>query len=219
MCVAEEFHDLGHGLFEWSAYDRTVKVDLHAHALVVANRLEWIDPVALRPEVRAELLEVARLAGGPGATQGGDVWLTNGNHARAAGAFRTRGGAGDPMKVRAADEAREALREDGLEVDGPATGGPFEVIPLAGFGPGEVAYFHPENGGTLFVGDALINLPVPFGFSVLPEKYCSEPRAARESLRRLLDVEFTRLLFAHGTPLVAGARAKLAALLTDTSKP
>ena len=205
MTAADDFHDLGHGLFEWSAYDPAVKVDLHAHALATAGELICVDPIPLRREAWAELL------GASGAPKAGLVLLTNGNHARAADAFRRRSGAA----VCAYGDAHEALREDGLKVDAAPRG--LEPIALPGFGPGEVAYFHPADGGTVFIGDALINLPAPYGFSMLPDKYCADPRLARASLRRLLDLDFVRMLFAHGTPLLTGARTKLEGLLASTA--
>lgn len=206
MRAADDFHALGHGLFGWSAYDPTVKVDLHAHAVLVANHgLVFIDPVPLRTEALAELLDAA------GRPETRSVLLTNGNHARAAGWFRDQSG----VPVFAPAGAHAALGADGLKPDGDAAQGEaLMAIPLPGFGPGEVAYFHPDHGGTLFVGDALINLPAPYGFSVLPAKYCADPKLARGSLRALLDVPFTRILFAHGTPVLADARTKLEALLS-----
>ena len=203
MYAADDFHDLGHGLFEWSAYDPAVKVDLHAHALAVDRELVCFDPVDLRREAREELFAAA------GASGFALILLTNGNHARASEKFRRQFDA----PVCAHEGARAALRADGLVVgvDEPPRG--LKTLVLPGFGPGEVAYLSPADGGTLFVGDALINLPAPHGFDILPEKYCEDPKVARGSLRTLLDVPFERILFAHGTPLVTGAQAKLESLL------
>ena len=64
-----------------------------------------------------------------------------------------------------------------------------------------------DDGGTLIVGDALINFE-PHGFAFLPPKYCSNPKQMRRSLRKLLDYDFERMLFAHGTPILHGARAR-----------
>ena len=203
MRAADDFHDLGHGVFEWSAYDPTVKVDLHAHALVVRGELVAVDPIPLLKRAERELLEAA------GASGFSSILLTNGNHARAAGELRKRFG----VQVCAHSEARTALRADGVEVDSDKVPGELETLVLPGFGPGEVAYFSPDHAGTLFVGDALINLPPPHGFNVLPDKYCEDSKIARGSLRKLLDVSFERIVFAHGTPLGTGARAKLEALL------
>jgi glyoxylase-like metal-dependent hydrolase (beta-lactamase superfamily II) len=64
----------------------------------------------------------------------------------------------------------------------------------------------------MVVGDALINFE-PHGFGLLPAKYCLDPSLMRQSLRKLLDYAFDRMLFAHGTPILSGARARLERLL------
>ena len=296
MPAADDFHDLGGGLFAWSAYSPAAKVELSAHALVLpgpgsaagmeadASRiLVFVDPIALRPAALEELLRVA--AATPAA-----VLITNGNHARAADDFRRR----LRVPVLAAAEARAALREDGLEIDGeiPAAGasggqgtgkgenrgavgdggdrgavgdggdrvagaspvspafpdapplfanggGRLRAIALPGFAAGETAFFYSAAGGgdggkdgggsggsgvgdgdaggfggTLLVGDALIHLEPPYDFVPLPKKYCTAPKETPAALRRLLDLpRFERMTFAHGTPLLVGARARLAALL------
>ena len=87
-----------------------------------------------------------------------------------------------------------------------------EVIEIEGAVAGEIALYQPSNRGTLIVGDALINFE-PYGFSLLPKKYCTDQRLMRRSLNRLLDHSFERLLFAHGTPITSGARTRLEQLL------
>lgn len=213
MKPADDFHDLGHGEFEWSAFDPAVKVDLHAHALATAGgQLFFIDPIPLRPAALDEMLDAAGDHAKPAA-----VLLTNGNHARAADAFRRR----FRVPVLAAPGAHAALAEDGLKVDGTlgdAVTDGLRFIPLSGFAPGETVVHDPADGGTLRVGDALIHLPAPYGFSILPAKYCAEPKEGHRSLRALLDHPFERLLFAHGTPILAGARGKLEALLAAAAR-
>lgn len=211
MKPADDFHHLGHGLFEWSAFDPAAKVDLHAHALLAGDRLLFVDPIPLGPAAMAELLETAGVPPGP-------VLLSNANHARHADHFRRR----LKVPVLAAAAAREGLRADGLEVDeileaAPLPGG-LSAIPLPGFVPGEVAFFHGDDGGTLRVGDALIHLAAPYDFVPLPDKYCTDPKLARTSLRALLAVNFSRMLFAHGNPLLSGARARLEGMLGATAR-
>ncbi len=228
MRPADDFHDLGDGLFAWSAYSPAAKVELHAHALVLpaggaAAQMVFVDPIALRPAALAELLDAA------GGAAPAAVLVSNGNHARAADDFRRR----FRVPVFAPAEARAALREDGLEIDeeipsglstkeNPPAGGavpPFvgdalRAIPLPGFAPGETAFFAPGVGGdTLLVGDALINLAPPYDFVPLPKKYCTAPKMTTDSLRRLLDLPFARMTFAHGNPLLSNARERLAALV------
>ena len=86
------------------------------------------------------------------------------------------------------------------------------AIAIEGAAPGEMAFHLADNGGTIVVGDALIHLD-PYGFALLPPKYCSDQKEMRRSLRQLLDWTFQRLLFAHGPPLLSSARDRLETLL------
>ena len=81
------------------------------------------------------------------------------------------------------------------------------AITIEGAASGEMAFHFADSGGTLVVGDALINFE-PYGFTMLPAKYCSNQKQMRGSLRQLLDWPFERLLFAHGSPILSSARAR-----------
>ena len=100
-----------------------------------------------------------------------------------------------------------------MVADGDILFGQFQVIALPGGAAGEVAYLHSASG-TLCVGDALIHLD-PLGFAALPAKYCRDARGLRATLPRLLDHAFDQMTFAHGTPIVANARARLASLIAS----
>jgi len=86
------------------------------------------------------------------------------------------------------------------------------AIPIEGAGSGEIAVHSEVAGGVMIVGDALINLD-PYGFTFLPSKYCADSKIMRQSLAKLLDYSFERMLFAHGTPIQSGAHQRLEALL------
>ncbi len=186
----------------WQAYDPANKVELQSAALRVGERLFFIDPIPLADEALEQLTADAKPAG---------IILTNANHARAAEKYRRHFSIG----VYAHEEAVADLE---LAVDGviPAAGGAvlevFTAVPVPGAVAGEIALYYKGGGGLLIVGDALIHLP-GHGFSFLPAKYCLNPRELRHSLRQLLTLPFETLAMAHGTPLVAGANARLAALL------
>ena len=90
------------------------------------------------------------------------------------------------------------------------------AIAIDGVAPGEIALHYGGNGGTLIIGDALINFE-PYGFAFLPAKYCSDQREMRRSLRKLLDYEAERILFAHATPILSRASQRLEALLIGSS--
>jgi hypothetical protein len=79
---------------------------------------------------------------------------------------------------------------------------------------GEIAIHLEDRNGTMVIGDALINFE-PYGFALLPPKYCTDAKVMRRSLAKLLDYSFERMLFAHGLPILAGARERLAQLLNE----
>ena len=205
---ADDYADLGSTdprlsiLATWDAHSAENKVDCHSTALGVDGQLYFVDPVPLQ---RGRLEELSRTAA-PAA-----VLLTSGNHARGAEFYKKQ----LSIPIYAHADARVAL---GIELDGEflhtstAELNAFEVVPLPGAVPGEVAIYTPLDGGIMVVGDALINL-ASHGFSLLPDKYCADAREMARSLARLLDFEFEKMLFAHGTPIVSGARRELEALL------
>ena len=212
MLAASEYADLtGPGAsraYRWEAYDSASKVDLSASALGVDGKIFFVDPIPLAESALAELLADGAPAG---------IAVTNGNHARAAEDFRHRWGV--PLTV-----PEDARMETGLQPDhtipsggGPVFGGIFEAVPLPGGASGEVALYRPDDGGLLIVGDAIINLP-SFPLALLPDKYCADPKLLRRSVTALLDRAFSKLLFAHGEPLLSDARARLAAMLAAWKK-
>ena len=204
MRPAPEYADLGGGLFCWQAYDPASKVDLHASAVAAeGGQLFFVDPIPLADDALAELTADLSPAG---------IILTNANHARAAEVYRQRFRL--PVCIHP-----EAAAEIGLSSDamldaggGPAFGGAFEAVPLPGAAPGEIALYRPDDGGLVIFGDAVINLPSP-GFAVLPDKYCTHPKELRRLLATLLERPFAKMLFAHGEPVLAQARERLAAML------
>ncbi len=203
MRASPEYADLGGSLFCWQAYDAASKVDLHASAVAVDGQLFFVDPIPLAEDALTELTADATPAG---------IVLTNANHARAAETFRRRFAVSVCIHPEAAVEiglASNAMLDAG---GGPVFGGAFEAVPLPGAAPGEIALYRAEGGGLLIFGDAVINLPSP-GFAVLPDKYCANSKLLRRSLATLLERPFTRMLFAHGEPVLTRARERLAGLL------
>ena len=138
------------------------------------------------------------------------IFVTNVNHCRAAADFAEKFAA--PIFAHSATCAACKL-SSGREVNDGQTFIPNAcAIEIQGAAAGEMAIYHEQDGGALIVGDALINFE-PYGFTFLPPKYCSDAKEMRRSLRRLLDYNFERMLFAHGTPLMHSARRKLEELL------
>ena len=136
--------------------------------------------------------------------------MTNSNHHRAAARFAQR----FPVPIFA---HRETFADDQpswltIVADGDEISDGLRVIGIEGAASGEIVLHYAGNGGTLIVGDALVNFE-PYGFSFLPAKYCSDQKQMRHSLRKLLDYRAKRILFAHGTPILSTASERLRGLL------
>lgn len=205
MPVATDLDQVRPGIFVWQAYGSTVKADLFSTAIALKDSLFLVDPILLRDNPLAQLV---------GQTPIGGVVVTNANHWRAAGDYVAK------FSVPLFTSRESAVRlHDFVEIaDGDRIGGDLEVSSIVGAPPGEIALYHATDGGTLIVGDALINFD-PYGFDFLPAKYCENAKQMRASLRKLLRYKCERILFAHGMPILSGADSRLRELLDSDSKP
>jgi glyoxylase-like metal-dependent hydrolase (beta-lactamase superfamily II) len=160
-----------------------------------------IDPV---PSGGADLAEIVRM----GVTS---ILLTNRNHSRAANVVRERTGAKTLIHP---DDAAHA-RKQGAEIDGDLNVGekvgPLIIVAVPGKSPGEVALHWPERS-LLIVGDAVIGNP-PGHCALLREKVMDDPAGLRQSVRKLLDLEFDTLLFGDGASILHDAKLRLKELV------
>ncbi|MFL6520453.1 MAG: hypothetical protein ACJ8NS_09570 [Chthoniobacterales bacterium] len=187
MAIAPEIEPVAPGLSLWRVYDPAVKAELYSAALTVAERTYLVDPVPLTPVALVQLRSESAVAG---------IVVTNENHHRAAAEFAEMFQA--PIYLHDSHPFPPGLT----------------AVPIEGAVPGEIALHSEAAGGVLIVGDALINFE-PYGFTFLPAKYCSNVKVMRRSLPKLLDYSFERILFAHGTPILARAYQRLKQLLED----
>lgn len=204
MPRAQELAHVSPGVSVWQAYDSKVKADLFSTALKTDAGTYLIDPIPLAPEGLLSLrASHPKMAG---------IFVTNANHARAATDFARTFSV--PLYVH--NELRgspDFLQATGVQ-DGKVFAGGLTAVAIGGAAAGEMALHHNDNGGTMIVGDALINFE-PHGFELLPAKYCLDPKQMGQSLGKLLDYAFERMLFAHGTPILSGARLRLEHLLAE----
>lgn len=204
MARAQDIDEVSPGIFVWQTYDNNVKADLFSTAIETGAGTYVVDPIPLDPDSLLGLGMHRKVAG---------ICATNANHARAAAEFaeafsvpiyvhdELRGTADFPHATGVQDGEMFAQGLTGIVLDG---------------GPaGEMALHCNENGGTMVLGDALINFE-PHGFGLLPAKYCRDARLMRRSSRKLLDYAFDRMFFAHGTPILSGARALVERFLGTT---
>jgi glyoxylase-like metal-dependent hydrolase (beta-lactamase superfamily II) len=201
MALAQEIDQVAPGIAVWQVYDPAVKADLFSTALETPSGTYLVDPVELKAEAWQTLEEHPKMAG---------VIVTNENHDRAARLFADRFSVPIYLHAglaKALAHPRTVELRDGESIEPKLT-----AIAIPGAPAGEIGLHYDADGGTLIVGDALINLE-PHGFGLLPAKYCRDFKAMRRALPRLLDHAFKRMLFAHGTPILSGARTKLEQLL------
>jgi hypothetical protein len=198
MTRADEIHRVTPTLFVWQAYEPAVKCDLTSAALKTGEGLILVDPISLGNEALEELLG----EGTPAL-----IVCTNANHARAADQYRQLFGS----KIVANRDAGTLLeiKPDEWIGDGACLLDAVDVCSLPGASAGEIAL---RFGDVVCLGDAVIHLP-DHGFAILPEKYCTDAKLLRHSLRKLLRWEFGVLTFAHGLPLTTQASGRLASLL------
>ena len=188
-------------IFTWPWFSETHGYNFNGHLIRHAQGNLCIDPVE---PGEAGLDEIARL----GVTR---IILTNRNHARASNKLRRRTGARTSIHPDDAAHARDqgATLDDGLAVG--QVIGPLVVVEAAGKSPGEVALHWPERR-LLMVGDAVIGNP-PGHIGLLGETVMDDPERLRQSLRRLLDLDFDTLLVGDGESIIKGAKARLEELV------
>ena len=189
------------GVFTWPWFSSRHGYDFNGSFVRHGGGNLCIDPVEPSDEVLDQLAKegVAQLL------------LTNRNHVRAANRVRERTGA--RVAIHPADAAY--AREQGARIDAELHAGervgPFLVIGVPGKSPGEVALFDAARR-LLVVGDALIGNPAGH-LSLLSEKVMDDPALLRSSLRSLLALDFEAVQVGDGTPIIAGARERLAELV------
>ena len=189
------------GIFTWSRFSEPHGYDFNGYFIPEASGNLCIDPVLPGD---SDLDEIAGL----GVAK---ILLTNRNHSRASNTIRERTHA--PIFIHP-DDAKHA-REQGTTIDGDLRIGeeigPLVVVAAPGKSPGEVVLHWPKRH-LLFVGDAVIGNP-PGACGLLREKVMDDPARLRQSVRNLLELDFDTLLFGDGTPILDGARARLAELV------
>ena len=203
MQAVRDFDSITSHLAIWHTYDPGVKAELYSTCLATVAGIYLIDPIALHKRALDALIGSSRVAG---------IVVTNSNHRRAAAQFAQR------FQVRIFAH-RETFPDDEpsrftTTADGEEISNGLRVIGIEGAARGEIALHYADNGGTLIVGDALVNFE-PYGFSFLPPKYCSDEKQMRDSLQRLLHYKAERILFAHGTPILSNASERFRGLLNS----
>jgi len=193
MTAVPEFDRLADRVVTWQGYNPEVRCDCGSTAVLTSGGWIVFDPIPLAESAWNELLLQGPLQ---------SIVLTSGNHQRESLTLQKATGA----RIHAPASARGEVVADCWHDEGSDIAG-FALTSVPGGGPGESAW---SDGETLVIGDALIHLD---GLTILPDKYCTDPRLLRKSLRGLLDLSFERITFAHGSPLTSNAQSILRSAL------
>jgi hypothetical protein len=202
MLHAAEIEPVVPGICLWRFYDPSGKADLFSTALETAAGTYLVDPIALAPDAVASLTARSKIAG---------IIVTNENHDRAAAQFGGKFKVPIYLHAALADATKLPGAVPVQENSFPAE---LTAVAIEGGPAGETAIHSAATGGTMVMGDALINFE-PYGFALLPAKYSSNFKLMRRSLFQLLDYSFERMLFAHGMPILFRARERLELLLNE----
>jgi glyoxylase-like metal-dependent hydrolase (beta-lactamase superfamily II) len=182
-------------LLHWSIADERIGgFRSDAFAVRTADGLLVIDAVPLEEHLMAGLKEV------------GGVFLTHGNHQRAAWRFRRELGAPvyAPAGVAGLDEEPDVLFDESTSLPGG-----LEAVPAKGFQAAcYLTHTHDDGTGVLFCGDLICHDPGgPYRFPVQPGYF--DPAGGQEDVRRLLDRPLAVLCAAHAVPSLDGCRGIL----------
>lgn len=188
-------------LHGWASYHTEWKTWFNSYALQTPAGVILIDPTRPAPEAIPALEALGSPAG---------IILTNAHHDRDAGWFRKQ----YEIQVYAHENASHDCdtKIDVPVVDGEKLFGALQTVFLPGVSTSEMALFSKKNGGAILIGDAILN-GAEKGLELLPDQYIEDKKLARQSLRKLLELEFQTVTFAHGEPLVKDAARKLARFL------
>ena len=206
MTPATKLNKFSSALVGWACFHTQWKVDFNSYALKTNHGIVFIDPTMPAPAVLKQL----ETLGDPLA-----IVLTNAHHERDADAFRKK----FDIQIFAHEKARSDCdtKIDVLVLDGEKVPGGLKAIYLPGSTDSEMAFYTKMDGGVLLIGDALLNLPAK-GVALLPEPYIEDRKQALQSARKLLELEFKIVTFAHGDPLVENAKRQLTRFLNQPRK-
>jgi glyoxylase-like metal-dependent hydrolase (beta-lactamase superfamily II) len=193
--AAESIVEVVPGVWHWNVDDERIGGYIgSSHAVVTVDGTILIDPHRLPPGAFTQIGDVAAIV------------LTASTHQRAAWFYRRELGAHVwvPSGTRQAEEEPDERYSEGDQLPGG-----LEAFFAPGAGTTQHALRHDK---VLFVGDNVVR-PRGGELMLISEEYAHDAAQNRESVRKLLDVDFEILCLGHGEPVTSNAKDTLAALL------
>lgn len=197
VTVARDVEEIVPGIWRWHILDERIGAESDAHAVVGRNGTVLIDPLPLAPKALARLGKVAAIC------------LTAACHQRSAWRYRRQFG----VAVHAPEGCREMDEEPDLRYrEGDRLPGGLTAIRTPGPEPAHYAFLRKRRPAVLFCADLMSNEDGE-GLAFIPAAYHDDPAATRDSVRRLLDLDFSVMCLDHGAPLTRRPKTALRALL------
>jgi glyoxylase-like metal-dependent hydrolase (beta-lactamase superfamily II) len=195
--VAESVHEVVPGVRWWSIHDERIDFVSSAHAVSGAAGIILIDPLPLSEDALAQLGDVSAIC------------LTAGTHQRSAWRYRRELGAEvwAPALSKLIDEEPDVRYSEADELPGG-----LQAFFTPGAGTTQHTFLLDQQGGVAFVPDLFANVPGS-GLAIVGEEYMPDPREARRSIRKLLDLPFDVLCLDHGAPVTDDPKAAISGML------
>lgn len=177
-------------LYRWTMYDDRIGFQRDSYAVIENDRVILIDPLPMRKQDLSRLGIVEAIC------------LTASCHERSA--WRYRRLLNVPVYAPAGGVDFEETPDLWYNSGDHLPGG---LITVHSPGPAEAHYsfYLPRDGGAVFCADLLTNEGGE-GLAFVPGEYQDEPMRTRDSVRRLLELDFDMLCPDHGEPIRHGAK-------------
>lgn len=190
------------GVWNWHIVDERISFRSDAHAVASDDGVVLIDPLPL---------DAAALQGlGPVMA----ICLTAACHQRAAWRYRREFG----VKVHAPAGCRETEEEpDERYKAGDVLPGGLQAVSTPGPESAHYGFLRTGEPSVFFCADLLMR-PDGGALGMVPPQYHNDPDATRESVRRLLDLDFGVLCLDHGAPVTDSPHAALHGALDPSTQ-
>ncbi len=191
------------GVWHWHLWDDRIDFESDAYAVAGAEGVVLIDPLPLQEKALGKLGPVAAIC------------LTAACHQRSAWRYRKKFG----VKVYGPAQSRAMEEEpDERYVAGQILPGNLEAIHTPGPESAHYAFLWPNKPKVLFCADLLMRIEDGL-LELVPPGYHDSPSETRESVRHLLDLDFSTLCLSHGAPIRANPHAALRKALQEEGGP
>jgi len=196
--VSKHVEEVVPGIWHWSLEDERIGGYIGAaHAIQSESGTVLIDPLPLEDGEFELLLPVEAIV------------LSAGTHQRSAWRLRRELGVfvHAPAAVRLVDEEPDVRYSEGDEL-------PAGLRPFFAPGPGTTqhALLLPGDPSVLFTSDLFVHQPGR-ELSFVPDEYVHDSAEARETARRVLELDFDVLCVGHGSPVLDDPKGAIRALL------